>query len=106
MSGSLTLDAYAAASARTSNPSLDASDALMDAASGLAEEAGEVLAHVRKQRFQARPLDTAALAEELGDALWCLAAVARGAGLSLGAVASANLAKLAERHPGGFGTVS
>jgi NTP pyrophosphatase (non-canonical NTP hydrolase) len=95
----MTLDDYQTAAARTVNQSLDAHGRLMDAAAGLSEEAGEVLAHVRKHLFQNRRLDRERVAEELGDALWCLAAVAREAGLSLGDVAAGNLRKTAERGP-------
>ena len=98
----MTLDDYQAKAARTINPSLDEGQRLLDATCGLAEEAGEALAHVRKHVMQGRPLDRAALAEELGDALWCVAIAARSAGLSLADVAAANVAKLEARHAGGF----
>ena len=102
MSAADALDAYQAAAARTVNPALDDNQRLLDAAAGLAEEAGEVLGHVRKHVMQQRPLDRNALAEELGDALWCIAVVARTLGLSLSQVAAANEAKLRARHPDGF----
>jgi NTP pyrophosphatase (non-canonical NTP hydrolase) len=98
----VTLDEYAAQAARTANPALDDAARLMDAAAGLAEEAGEVLGQVRKHLYQGRPLDPSALREELGDALWCLAAVASAAGLTLDEVARANIDKLRARHPAGF----
>jgi NTP pyrophosphatase (non-canonical NTP hydrolase) len=98
----VTLDEYERAAARTINPSLDDADRLLDAAAGLAEEGGETLALVRKHRFQAHPLDRERLAKELGDALWCLAIVARSAGLSLEQVAAANVEKLRARYPDGF----
>ena len=81
---------------------LSARDQLLDAAAGLAEEAGEVLSHVRKHAFQGRALDKQELEIELGDALWCLAITARSAGLSLEQVASANVAKLRSRFPDGY----
>ena len=90
---------YEAAAARTINPSLDSKERLIDAAAGLAEEAGETLSLVRKHLYQGRELDRAMLEKELGDTLWCLAMTARAAGLSLDAVASANIQKLSERHP-------
>lgn len=93
---------YQAQALRTRNPALDTAGRLLDPACGLAEEAGEVLALVRKHVLAGRPLDRARLAEELGDALWCLAATADAAGLSLAEVADGNLAKLAARHPDGF----
>ena len=69
-------DLYQRDAARTLNPALDANQQLFDAAAGMAEEAGEALAIVRKHLYQERPLDRDRLREELGDALWCLAAIA------------------------------
>ncbi len=93
----MTLDEYQRQASRTRNPRLDESEQLIDAAAGLAEEAGEVLAHVRKHRFQDRPLDRDRVREELGDALWCLAATAGALHMSLGEVAADNLRKISRR---------
>jgi len=97
-----TLAEYEHAAARTVNASLDERQRLLDACCGLAEEAGEVLAHVRKHVMQGRALDRDALATELGDALWCVAMAARAAGLSLDDVADRNVRKLEARHPEGL----
>ena len=97
---------YQRAAARTMNPALETPDQLLDAAAGLAEEAGEVLATVRKHRFQQHPLEREQLARELGDALWCLAGTATAAGISLGEVADLNLAKLHSRYPDGFSSAA
>ena len=98
----MTLEEYQIAAARTINQSLSAPDRLLDAAAGLAEEAGEVLGMVRKERMQSRPMDTGRLREELGDALWCLAVAAQSVGMTLDEVATANVEKLKARHPNGF----
>jgi NTP pyrophosphatase (non-canonical NTP hydrolase) len=90
---------YENAAARTINPSLDANARLIDAAAGLAEESGEVLAIIRKHLYQGRDLDRDKLEKELGDALWCLAMTAKAAGLSLDSIAAANVAKLELRYP-------
>ena len=95
----MTLDDYQKAAARTLNPRLTDQEKLLDAAAGIAEEAGEVLAHVRKHLYQARTLDRERLIEELGDVLWCVAAVATIAGVDLSTVAERNQSKLAARHP-------
>ena len=87
---------------RTRNPALDPRDRLLDAASGLAEESGEVLGLVRKHLMQGKPLDRDRLVLELGDLLWCLSAVASDVDTTLDAVAAANIAKLRLRHPDGF----
>ena len=99
-----TLDGYQQAARRTINSSLDDRDRLLDASAGLAEEAAEFLGLVRKRVFQQRAVDDARLAEELGDALWCLAIAADCLGLSLSHVAELNQSKLAKRHPGNVRT--
>jgi len=98
----MTLDEYERAATRTINTKLDERDRLLDAAAGLAEEAGEVLGIVRKHLYQSRELSRDKLQEELGDALWCLTIAARSAGLTLEQIASANVAKLQARHPAGY----
>ena len=98
----MSLADYQPLAARTANPALSPADRLLDAAAGLAEEAGEILARVRKHRFQQRPLDRDGLVTELGDALWCLAMVATSLGVTLDDVAGRNIAKLRARYPDGF----
>ena len=98
------LDDYQVAAARTINPALDGEQRLLDAACGLAEEAGEILGHVRKHVMQRRPLQRREVTHELGDALWCLAITAQSLGLTLSEIAAANLDKLRARHPDGFTT--
>ena len=98
----MTLNDYQAAAARTVNPRLGDTERMLDAAAGLAEEAGEILGVIRKHAYQSRTLDRDALKVELGDALWCLAMTARSAGLDLEDVAAANVAKLQARYPAGY----
>jgi NTP pyrophosphatase (non-canonical NTP hydrolase) len=98
----MTLDEYQTAATRTLNPRLDGREQMLDAAAGLAEEAGEILGVVRKHAFQARELNREQLKLELGDALWCLAVTARSVGLTLDDVAAANVAKLEARYPSGY----
>jgi NTP pyrophosphatase (non-canonical NTP hydrolase) len=98
----MTFDAYQRAALRTTNPALTPDERLLDAAAGLAEEAGEVLGLARKRVFQQRDAGAARFVEELGDVLWCVAVTADALGLSLTEVAEANLSKLETRHPDGF----
>lgn len=102
MSRDAQLDAYQQGATRTINPALSDDQRLLDAAAGLAEEAGEVLGHVRKHVMQGRALDRNAVVEELGDALWCLAIAAHTLGVPLSEVARVNEEKLRARHPLGF----
>ena len=94
-----TLDGYQTEARRTINRGLTDDQRLLDSSAGLAEEAGEVLSHVRKYLFQGRPLDREAVTLELGDALWCLAIAADTLGISLQDVARRNVEKLRARHP-------
>jgi NTP pyrophosphatase (non-canonical NTP hydrolase) len=96
------LSDYQTAALRTLNRALSPDEQLVDAAAGLAEEAGEVLGVIRKHRFQGRTLDRDAVVEELGDVLWCLAALAASLGVTLEEAAESNLAKLRRRHPDGL----
>ncbi|MFL5616169.1 MAG: MazG nucleotide pyrophosphohydrolase domain-containing protein [Gemmatimonadaceae bacterium] len=98
----MTFDEYQRSALRTVNCSLSSEERLLDAAAGLAEEAGEVLGLVRKQVFQRRETDRQRFIEELGDVLWCLAVTADTLGISLAEVAGANLQKLEQRHPQGL----
>ena len=100
----MTLDDYQRAALRTVNPALTTEERVLDAAMGLAEEAGEVLGLVRKRIFQQRDPGRDRLVEELGDTLWCLAVAADALGLSLGEIAATNMRKLERRHPTGFDT--
>ena len=94
-----TLAGYQSEARRTINRALTDDQRLLDASAGLAEEAGEVLAHVRKHLLQGRPLDREAVALELGDALWCVAITADTLGISLAEVARRNVQKLRSRFP-------
>ena len=98
----MTLDDYQRAAARTLNPRLGDAERLLDAAAGLAEEAGEVLGLVRKHAYMRHALDRERVARELGDALWCLTAVATCVGVPLETVAASNLEKLRQRYPDGY----
>ena len=98
----MNLDDYQQAAARTMNPALARERRLMDAAAGLAEEAGEVMGQVRKAIYVGHPLERERMVKELGDALWCIAALATTLEVSLEEVAATNLEKLRRRFPDGF----
>src|SRR5258708_12388714 len=90
---------YENSAARTINPELGANERLIDAAAGLAEEAGEALSLVRKHLYQGKELDRAKLEKELGDALWCLAMTPRAAGLSPATLPPLTIPQFELPHP-------
>lgn len=69
---------------------------------GLAGEAGEVVDLIKKQVCHQHGIDADAIAKELGDVLWYIAAIASVLGLSLDEVADRNIEKLRKRYPSGF----
>ena len=106
MTEPMDLDTYQIEAVRTVNPALTINERLLDATAGLAEEAGEVLGHVRKHVMQQRALDRDAVVQELGDALWCVATAAHSLGVTLSEVARVNQEKLRARHPRRFTTAA
>ena len=75
---------------------------VLEAALGLAGEAGEVADLVKKRNFHGHEVTPEKLAEELGDVLWYIAIMADAIGFTLEDVAAANVAKLEARYPDGF----
>lgn len=74
---------------------------LMKNATGLAEEAGEALSHVRKHQYNGKDLDLEKMKKELGDVLWYVVATANVLGMSFREIAEANVEKLQKRYPKG-----
>lgn len=71
---------------------------------GLAGESGEVADMIKKHLGHGHPLDTMALAKELGDVLWYLSQICDYYDLNLEAIAVGNINKLNKRYPYGFST--
>ena len=96
------LRAYQEASKRTlANSGDDARDIIISAL-GLAGEAGEVVEIIKKAHGHGKRLDLPKLADELGDVLWYVTALATMHGLSLETIAARNVDKLLVRYPDGF----
>lgn len=69
---------------------------------GLADETGELAKAVKAHLYYDHPLDKTNLAEELGDVLWYINLILDAAGLGMGEVMEANIAKLCARYPDEF----
>lgn len=97
-------DLYQGESIRTDWPDWRArrDDGVIHAALGLASEAGEIAGVVQKWVGQGHGLDRDAIIDELGDALWFAAKLARMLDVPLSRVMLANVAKLEARYPDGF----
>lgn len=75
---------------------------LEHAALGVGTEAGELLDIIKRFLFYGKAVDPVHAAEELGDALWYVAAGATALGMTLDQIATLNIAKLRTRYPNGF----
>jgi NTP pyrophosphatase (non-canonical NTP hydrolase) len=75
---------------------------MLNAALGLAGEAGEVVELVKKACFHRAPYASDKMKKELGDLLWYINQMAHAHGLSLEEIAQANVDKLQARYPDGF----
>jgi NTP pyrophosphatase (non-canonical NTP hydrolase) len=72
--------------------------ALCHAVCGLTEEAGEVAGLLKREVFRGNEVSLERWAEELGDVLWYLIAVAREKGLTLDEIFMYNQKKCTERY--------
>lgn len=79
-------------------------DQLMNAALGLAGEAGEVSDLVKKFFFHGHPLNREKLIDELGDIQWYIVLGCVGLGVTLEEVMQRNIEKLLKRYPDKFST--
>ena len=77
-------------------------DQLINAALGLAGEAGEISDLVKKEFFHGHDCDAPKLKEELGDLLWYVALACYALNCEMGDLMEANIAKLKRRYPEGF----
>jgi NTP pyrophosphatase (non-canonical NTP hydrolase) len=95
---------YQQLASRTSAPDRSERERLINAALGLAGEAGEVVDTLKKHLTHGHPLHREKLVDEAGDVLWYLAELATVLGVSLAEMAAANIRKLERRYPQGFST--
>jgi len=75
---------------------------LVNAALGLAGEAGEVCDHLKKNMFHGHALDTDHLVKELGDIQWYIVQACEALGVTLDEVMRKNNTKLLARYKQGF----
>lgn len=96
-------NAYTELAKRTDNSveKEDAINSLVNGAMGLSGEAGEVLDHMKKVRFQGHKLEDhqAKIKEELGDVMWYMAKLCRELEIDFWDMLEQNIRKLEKRYP-------
>ncbi len=90
----MTFDEYQAEAALTASEGADC----VYYAGKLVIEAAEAAQPIFKMMYHGKPATAEQMMDELGDTLWYLTGLAGSLGLSLSAIAAANIAKLRERH--------
>src|ERR1017187_8039999 len=95
----MTFEEYQARAAATDASEISKGEDFSILLLGLAGEAGSLLTLYKKWLRDGDAFQILAerISEELGDVLWYLAAIARRRGISLGAIAEANLKKTSSR---------
>lgn len=93
------IDEYQTLAKRTAGDFGSWENRIVYGATLLAEEAGEVLGKVRKQVYHQYKRDSAAIKDEIGDALWAIAYLSWQLGYSLSEIAGDNIEKLKKRYP-------
>lgn len=102
----LTANEYQRDAERTMNNETPADERLVNAALGLAGEAGEVCDLVKKWRHHGHPLRYEKLIDELGDLQWYIVQACNALGASLEDVMRGNTQKLQKRYPEGFSSAA
>lgn len=69
---------------------------------GVATESGELLEALYATMFEGKPFDTVNAGEEVGDAFWYQAHIARAIGSTFERIQDTNIAKLRKRFPDRF----
>lgn len=98
----MTINEYQKEALRTASGMSKEYPLILNGVLGLGGESGECLDIVKKHLFQGHELDTAHLAEELGDVAWYLAVSAHAIGMDLESILQGNVDKLRKRYPDGF----
>ena len=89
---------YQAEASKTIPANFTKEQMIENAIYGLVGEFGEVVDLLKKAKFQGHELDKEKAVLELGDVLWYVSLMAKGLGVELSEVASANIYKLRARY--------
>lgn len=93
---------YETSQMNTVNTKLSVDENIINAALGLAGEAGEVADLIKKWKFQGHELPREKVIKEIGDVLWYCSLMANMLGERLETIAQKNIEKLQKRFPNGF----
>jgi NTP pyrophosphatase (non-canonical NTP hydrolase) len=98
----MTLNEFQELAMTTARKDQEPNDALINAALGLAGEAGEVADNIKKIFWHDHPIDKTKILLELGDCAWYILLAAKALGSSFEEIAQMNIEKLQKRYPNGF----
>lgn len=100
-------DYYTVQATKTMAPYKDNNEKILNAALGLAGEAGEIVETIKKIRHHGHPFTDdvrKSILKEVGDVLWYCAEMAHALEEPLSCIARDNVIKLMNRYPEGFST--
>lgn len=83
-------------------PHTDKKDEILNWSTGLSEEVGEVMNHIKHFCWGHEELNDVEIAKEIGDVMWYLSALCTALNLDFETVATLNLRKLEHRFGGVF----
>lgn len=98
----MTANDYQKISHSTLNKAISGQDIMLNAALGIAGEAGEIADYIKKSLYQGHYFSKNHLVDEMGDLLWYVALMATYLGVTLEDVFEYNVEKLSLRYPKGF----
>lgn len=98
----MTFNEYQQQSYVNIQPHTDYKDEVLNWSTGLTEEVGETISHIKHHFWGHENLNHVLISKEIGDILWYLSALCTSLNINLDTVANLNLKKLKHRYNTSF----